>query len=748
MSETASSSVANPTRGSRLLWANVYCLLDSSSGASASVRVLLRQLMSNGYDVSIIGATIFDHERGATRLQQAWEEIQKRKGGVVNIQDDALLHRLVVTARTQRAAMTSKEEAVWFSLYRTVLDEFKPDVVFYYGGQPLDMLLAAEARYRGIPTVALLVNGNFAGQRWCRDVDLIITDSQATADMYERTQGYKAVPVGYFIDPATVVANNHSRERLLFVNPSLEKGVGIIVLLALLLEKRRPDIVFEVVESRGSWQKMLELISNELGTSRKTLANVVVTPNTADMRPIYGRARLLLAPSLCWESAGLVVGEAMLNGIPAIVTDRGGMPEMIQNGGLKLQLPTACYEKPYMSLPKTEMLEPLIAEIIKLYDDEDYYAGYAEKARQVGQTFHGLDTSTRRVMEALQPLVERRAGDVDAGAATAVIGPATEWTQQTTRAKAGGNCANSDQPKISVIFPVAEREVYLREALESVLAQTFADFELLIILDGVSPAIESIIDSYSDDRIRKIRFPLNLGISTARNAGMRSARAPLIALMDSDDVSMPERFARQYAWMEAHPDVTVCATNSIKLLRDGRRVSMRYPETDGMIKSRLLIVDSALLNPTTMFRTDFIRQHGLEYDPSLPRDNDHRLFVEMMRKGARFYGLQEELLLYRRHGGNATTDQTGVDEEKTRVREVLLPLFYPELTGEAYRILLKGMCNQVQFTADEAENFTAFYQQAMRESRSFVGEDRNELRRILTYYQQRALAPKNLNRKL
>jgi len=228
--------------------------------------------------------------------------------------------------------------------------------------------------------------------------------------MYTRTRGYHVIPVGKFIDPAPVVAVTQSRERILFINPLLEKGVGIVIQLALLLEKRRPDIVFEIVESRGSWQKMLEKISAGLGERRQTLANVVVTENTADMRPLYGRARLLLEPSLWWESSGRVLAEAMLNGIPAIVTDRGGMPEMIEDGGIKLQFPHSCYQKPYTTLPKAEFFESLLAEIIRLYDDADYYAAYAEKARQIGQSEHGLEVNTHRLLAVLQPLIKQEPG--------------------------------------------------------------------------------------------------------------------------------------------------------------------------------------------------------------------------------------------------------------------------------------------------------------------------------------------------
>lgn len=293
------------------------------------------------------------------------------------------------------------------------------------------------------------------------------------------------------------------------------------------------------------------------------------------------------------------------------------------------------------------------------------------------------------------------------------------------------------EPQISVIFPVHNREEYLREALDSVLAQTFTNFELLIILDGSPPGVEAIVNSYRDPRIRVIKFPHNFGVSAARNAGLRQARAPLIALMDSDDVAMPQRFARQYAHMQAHPAVTVCASNGIKQLEDGRRGLMKFPETDGVIKSRMLIVDAALHNPTTMFRASFIRQHGLAYDSNLPRDEDYRLFVEMMRLGAHFYGLQEELLLYRRHAKNVTKDRRGADKEKTVVRDVILPLFFPELTGAEYQILLKGMREEVNLTLEEAYKFTHTVGKALKETRSFLGEDRIELSSILRAYRQR-----------
>ncbi len=404
---TQSEPTTRSSHKPRVLWANVYCLMDTSSGASMAIREMLFQLIKQGYEVAVLGATIFDNPKGITRLKDQWDEIKAHEGKTFNIVDGPIIHKLVVTADTRRGAMTSDEESVWFNNYRALLTGFKPDLVFYYGGNPLDMLIASEAKFHGISTAAYLVNGNYTTGRWCRDVDLVITDSHATSQLYEDRLGIKPVAIGAFIDPLLVVAKAHLRQRVLFINPTPEKGVGIVIQLALLLEKRRPDIVFEVVESRGSWPQMLASFSQAIGKPLDKLGNVIVTPNTSDMRPVFGRARLLLAPSLWWDSAPRVLAEAMLNGIPAVITDRGGMPEMIRDGGIKIKLPPKCHEKPYNTQLPQAALEAVAAQIIRFYDDQSHYERYVDKAKQVGIDLHGLEHNTQRLIKAITPWMQR-----------------------------------------------------------------------------------------------------------------------------------------------------------------------------------------------------------------------------------------------------------------------------------------------------------------------------------------------------
>lgn len=414
-----SSSTISQKRKPRLLWANPFCLLDTSSGASMTVRQMLHQLVQHGYEVQVLGCTIFDNPKGMGRLKEQYPDFKTSLHQLIEVEDGALSHQVVVTARTTRNHLTTHEEGLWYSQYLYMLDSFKPDIVWFYGGQTLDLLIPDEARTRGIPSAFYLANGSYKAVRWCRDIDLILTDSQSTADMYRTSKnaGFAATPVGKFIDPANFVAETHERKRLLFVNPSWQKGASVVVQLALALEQKRPDIQLEVVEARADWSAVLRETTKKLGEERATLSNVIVTPNTSDMRGPYSRARLLLAPSLWWESSGRVLAEAMLNGVPALITNRGGMPEMIGDAGIAFDFPEECYEAPHQHLLNEEQLQPLYDAILDFYDDTALYEKYVQRAWTVGKQRHHIDQATERLTRALAPFVKLRAGNKDFTAA-------------------------------------------------------------------------------------------------------------------------------------------------------------------------------------------------------------------------------------------------------------------------------------------------------------------------------------------
>lgn len=363
-----------------------------------SVREQLLQLKKNGWEVRIIGATIFDTQNGTTRLKRHWDMMRNARHALVKIKDGPLVHNLVKTRSTVRSEMTADEEGVWYRLYTRALDRFKPDIVYFYGGRTLDLLIGDEAQSRGIAVAAYLANGNFRGTRWCRDVDLIITNSRATASMYRRQDGIDTVPLEPFVDPSKVMCRNREPAHVLAINPSLSKGGAIVAATAARLETRRPDVKFEIVESRERWDKILTATQKQLDQPIRPLKNVIKTPIQRDIRPVYARAGLVLILSLWWESLPRVAIEAILNGIPCIGTDYGGTPEAIGDAGIILPMPKYCHSPPYNRLPDTQTLE-LVANRIEDFFDNERTRVTLENAAQQRAKAYDLDARGRRLSE-------------------------------------------------------------------------------------------------------------------------------------------------------------------------------------------------------------------------------------------------------------------------------------------------------------------------------------------------------------
>lgn len=389
----------------KILWVNRYCLLDTSSGASRSVLEILELLAQRQHEVEVVGATVFDAPVGVTGLGSAWDKIQSSSEKIFNVRQNGLVHRLVKTGSTRSPEITLDELNTLYSLYKKVLSDFKPDAVFYYGGNSFDLLIPIEAKRAGAATLAYLVNANYKGERWADDIDVVVTDSHATAKMYYDEVGLNVVPIGKFIDPSKIKARRNTPKNVTFINPSIEKGGAIVAQLATFMEKVRPDITFEVVESRGEWGSILAAVSSQ--KRPKKLKNVLLTKNTVDMRPIYSRSRLLLAPSLWWESGARVIAEASINGIPVLHAGSGGSSEMVGPGGVGLRLPAEFHKPPYNKLLSTEDVEKVSNIIQKFFDDEAYYQSLSLAAAAHGKSYHNRDANIK-AFEAILSVLKAR----------------------------------------------------------------------------------------------------------------------------------------------------------------------------------------------------------------------------------------------------------------------------------------------------------------------------------------------------
>ena len=201
------------------------------------------------------------------------------------------------------------------------------------------------------------------------------------------------------------------------------------------------------------------------------------------------------------------------------------------------------------------------------------------------------------------------------------------------------------RPKVSVILSFFNDEKYIGEAIKSVLAQTFTDFEFLIINDGSIDGSLEIVKSFVDKRIKIIQNPKNLGFTKSLNIGLTKARGEYVARMDSDDICFPQRFERQVKYLDENLKVVLVGCWVEFIDPDGNSTGIKkFPTKNSEIK-KVLISFLPFRHPTLMIRKKVLDEVGF-YDESFVFAQDYEL---ILRIAAKFLvaNLPEVLLKYR-----------------------------------------------------------------------------------------------------
>lgn len=194
--------------------------------------------------------------------------------------------------------------------------------------------------------------------------------------------------------------------------------------------------------------------------------------------------------------------------------------------------------------------------------------------------------------------------------------------------------------KISVVMCCYNEQRYIRESIESVLSQTYRDFEFIIWNDGSTDKTEDIIKSYNDPRIRYY-YHENTGLGMALRLACQEAYGTFIARIDCDDICMSDRFQKQVEFLESHPDYVLCSTGVYYMDAEGLVYGRRFPATeDKFIRKRL----NAITHPATMFRRDAYERCGGYYP--LRSAQDRILWSRLLKQG-KFANLKEPLIKYR-----------------------------------------------------------------------------------------------------
>jgi glycosyltransferase involved in cell wall biosynthesis len=249
--------------------------------------------------------------------------------------------------------------------------------------------------------------------------------------------------------------------------------------------------------------------------------------------------------------------------------------------------------------------------------------------------------------------------------------------------------AGASPPRVSVLLPVRNGATFLREALESVLAQTLADFELLVVDDGSTDETLPILSAVGDGRLRVVRQE-PLGLVAALNRAVAEARGPLLARMDADDVSLPERLERQVAYLDARPRVGLVAVGVETI---GRSETIVLPDNDAALRRRLL-----LRNPFThgavVMRAEALRQAG-GYRADYGANEDYDLWRRIARSWE-LAALPDILYRYRRHERATTVTDPERLAQRKRLRDEIWrePTLLRALWGERNRTEAKALVRE------------------------------------------------------
>ena len=263
-------------------------------------------------------------------------------------------------------------------------------------------------------------------------------------------------------------------------------------------------------------------------------------------------------------------------------------------------------------------------------------------------------------------------------------------------------------PSVSVLLAAYNAEPYIAEAVESVLAQTFSDFELIVVNDGSTDRTADIVRSYSDPRLIILDNDCNLGLTPSLNRGLAAARGDFIARLDADDLATPERLQRQVAFLNTRTDVVLVGAN-VRVIDSGGAVLGTYthPEAHSAIRW-VLLFDCPFTHSTVMWRREPVARHIGNYDLAFQYAMDWELWSRVASR-FRVANIPEVLAAYRLGPHSMTETHAGVDVEIQAARlAALRHLFGPDASR------LKELCSRMYALQDGFDERTGM--EAIREA--------------------------------
>ena len=410
----------------RFLLANNHCVSDPTAGVTHSLRTIMRWLAEAGHACHILTTarfespvtfTIEEHlgqlgvplsrapAKSGTAKQSS--KRQRRPAGrpVVHYAADGVPVTLLLTRHNDESRPDRAEAAQFQELLEQLLDEFAPDQLIACNGHPMIQRALARAQKGGVTTVFAVRGFGYYERRYFEHVDHVFTCSQYLTDLYREKVGLISTPIEPPIEWSNVIAPTESRAFVTFVHPAPHKGLLVFARLADMLGSRRPDIPILVIQSGQSGGSLNAIPGIDFSKYPQIMAAPPV-PTPADFLAL---TRILLVPSVWEEPFGRVAAEAMINAIPAIVSNRGALPQVIGGdfsaggGGRVLPIPDWLTFKTFR-LPSEEEVQPWFDAVCALWDDPTLYQRVATRARQIAEERYSEQVSRKQHVDYLTSL--------------------------------------------------------------------------------------------------------------------------------------------------------------------------------------------------------------------------------------------------------------------------------------------------------------------------------------------------------
>jgi glycosyltransferase involved in cell wall biosynthesis len=218
------------------------------------------------------------------------------------------------------------------------------------------------------------------------------------------------------------------------------------------------------------------------------------------------------------------------------------------------------------------------------------------------------------------------------------------------------------KPSISVIMSVFNSQAYLKSAIESILKQTFTDFEFLIIDDNSSDNSFEILKSFNDPRIKIFKRKKNCGLTSNLNFLIKKSKAPLIARMDADDIAEKDRLKKQYEFLKIHKEFSLIGTRALIIDENNNEINKIVVPSDFEEIISKIFLQNVFVHPTIMFTKESIIKVGL-YDENYRKAQDYHLILKYIFNNLKVYNLKDYLLQYRIHNNSISISTKDKQEE-------------------------------------------------------------------------------------